>query len=110
MNNALNTLLDDSALRYGALMALIETGADMSLKAYAQTDDPKYIAGGTAGYGAVVYIFQRALRNDKLGRVNAFWNSFTTVSDVVAGMYMGETYTQTQLLGFGLISIGIFLI
>jgi multidrug transporter EmrE-like cation transporter len=106
----LTILVDDSAFRYAVLMGIIETGADGALKAYATTNNPNYLATTLAGYSSLLYVFQRALRNEKLGRVNAFWNAFTTVSNVGMGMAMGETYTGTQLLGFGLISAGIFMI
>jgi len=106
----LTVLVDDSAFRYAALMGCIETLADGSLKAYAQGDDVRYLGATVAGYSSIIYVYQRALRNEKLGRVNAFWNAFTTVSNVGMGMAMGETYSSTQLLGFGLISIGIFMI
>jgi len=106
----LTTLLDDSAFRYAVLMGIIETAADGSLKKYAQTNDGRFLASTVTGYGAILYVFQRALRSDKLGRVNAFWNAFTSISNVGMGMAMGETYTPTQLTGFLLISVGIFMI
>jgi multidrug transporter EmrE-like cation transporter len=106
----LTILVDDSAFRYAVLMGIIETGADGALKAYAKTDNTNYLATTVVGYGSLLYVFQRALKNEKLGRVNAFWNAFTTISNVGMGMAMGETYTGKQMLGFGLISIGIFLI
>jgi len=110
MGDIVERLLDDDALRFGVAMGAIETFADYCLKKYAQTDDIQALSGGIAGYSGVVYIFQRALRKEKLGRVNGFWNAFTTVSDVLVGMSMGESYTKKQLLGFALISIGIVLI
>jgi multidrug transporter EmrE-like cation transporter len=110
MGDIVQRLLDDDAMRFGVAMGAIETLADYCLKKYAQTDRLEYISGGLAGYSSVVYIFQRALRKEHLGRVNGFWNAFTTVSDVLVGMSMGEKYSQTQLIGFALISIGIVLI
>ena len=103
-------LLDDSAFRFALAMAAIETGADASLKMYAKTDNLNYLGATTAGYGSVIYLFQRALRKEKLGRVNAFWNACTTISDVAVGIAMGESYSEQQIVGFALISIGIFLI
>ena len=110
MVDLIERLLDDSAMRFGFLMGLIETFADYCLKKYAQTDGLQYILGGLGGYGGVVYVFQRALRKDNLGRVNGAWNAFTTISDLIVGMTMGEKYSITQLLGFILISCGILLI
>jgi multidrug transporter EmrE-like cation transporter len=106
----LEKLVDDSAFRYGVLMGLMETGADSALKAYAQTNNTNYLAITGTGYAAILYVFQNALRKNYLGRVNSHWNAFTTVSNVIAGSLMGETYSNTQYLGFALISLGIFLI
>jgi multidrug transporter EmrE-like cation transporter len=110
MVDLVQRLLDDSAMRFAMAMAIIETFADYCLKKYAQTDQTQYILGGLGGYGGVIYIFQRALRKDNLGRVNGAWNAFTTMSDVAVGMSMGEKYSITQLLGFIFISCGILLI
>lgn len=110
MGDLVQNLLDDDAMRFGVAMGAIETLADYCLKKYAQTDRLEYISGGLTGYGALVYVFQRALRKEHLGRVNGFWNAFTTVSNVLVGMSMGEKYTEKQLMGFALISCGIFLI
>lgn len=110
MGDLVERLLDDDAARFGAAMGAIETFADYCLKRYAQTDRLEYISGGLGGYSALIYVFQRALRKEKLGRVNAFWNAFTTVSNVAVGMSLGESYEPKQLIGFALISIGVFLI
>ena len=97
-------------MRFALVMASIETLADFFLKRYVQTDETGYLLGGIGGYGSVVYIFQRALRNEKLGRVNGAWNAFTTISDVFVGMFTGESYSVNQILGFILIACGIVLI
>jgi multidrug transporter EmrE-like cation transporter len=111
MGDAVERLLDDDALRFGVAMGAIETVADYCLKRYTQTEGLEYISATISGYSGVLYLFQRALRKgEKLGRVNAFWNAFTSVSNVLAGMALGETYSPKQLLGFALISTGIFLI
>jgi len=110
MGDIIHRLLDDNAMRFAAAMGLIETFADYCLKMYAKTEQPSFLLGGVGGYGGVVYIFQRALRNEKLGRVNGAWNAITTISDVLVGMFTGETYTVYQLLGFVLIACGVVLI
>jgi multidrug transporter EmrE-like cation transporter len=110
MVDLIERFLDDSAMRFATVMAIIETFADYCLKKYAQTDGLQYILGGLGGYGGVVYVFQRALRKDDLGRVNGGWNAITSISNVLLGMSMGEKYSMTQLLGFILISCGILLI
>ena len=110
MGDIIQRLLDDNAMRFAMAMAIIETFADFCLKMYAKTDQQSYLLGGVGGYGGVVYIFQRALRKEHLGRVNGAWNAITTISDVIVGMFTGENYSITQLLGFILIACGVVLI
>jgi multidrug transporter EmrE-like cation transporter len=110
MIDLIERLLDDSAMRFATVMAVLETFAVYCLKKYAKTDETQYILGGLGGYGGVVYVFQRALRMDYLGRVNGAWNAITSISNVLLGMSMGEKYSVTQLLGFILISCGVLII
>ena len=110
MGDIVEKLLDDDAMRFGVAMGAIETFADYCLKRYAQTDNTDFLAATVSGYGGILYLFQRALRKEKLGRVNAWWNAFTSISNVLAGMSLGEKYSETQMLGFALISCGIFLV
>jgi len=103
-------LLDDSAFRFAFAMATTETFADYNLKVYAQTDQPGNLATGVAGYGGVVYLFQRALRKDKLFRINNYWNALTSLSNTIVGVSMGEEINQMQMLGVALIVTGILLV
>ena len=91
-------------------MGLIETIGDFFLKKYALTDQVGYLFGTIGSYGGIIYIFQRALRIEKLGRVNGAWNAITTISNLLVGMSLGETYSITQLIGLVLIACGIILI
>ena len=110
MTDIVQRLLDDDAARFGAAMGAIETFADYCLKRYAQTDNPEFMAGAVSGYGAILYIFQRALRKEHLWRVNNYWNAFTGVSNTIIGVSMGESISQTQVLGVALITCGILII
>lgn len=110
MIDLVERLLDDSVMRFATVMAILETFADYCLKKYAKTDETQYILGGLGGYSGIVYVFQRALRKDDLGRVNGAWNAITTISNVLLGMSMGEKYSVTQFFGFILISCGILII
>jgi hypothetical protein len=104
------TLLDDSAFRFAFAMAGVETFADYNLKLYAQTDNTANILASTTGYAGIVYLFQRALRKDKLFRVNNYWNALTSLSNTIVGVSMGEEINQTQMLGVALIVTGILLV
>jgi multidrug transporter EmrE-like cation transporter len=110
MGDIVQRLLNDNAMRFAGAMALIETFADFCLKKYAMTDQSGFLFASLGGYGSIIYIFQRALRKEMLGRVNGGWNAFTTISNVLAGMSLGESYSFTQLVGFILIACGIILI
>jgi hypothetical protein len=66
--------------------------------------------GASGLYGVILYIFQRALRKESLGRVNSFWDASSNILDVFVGMLLGETFTGTQAIGFFLISCGILLV
>lgn len=110
MGDIVERLLDDDAARFGVAMGAIETFADYCLKKYAQTDNPEFLAATVSGYGGILYLFQRALRKESLYRTNNFWNAFTTISNTIVGVSMGEPITQRQVLGVALISAGIFLI
>ena len=106
----IETLLDDSAFRFAFAMAATETFADYNLKVYAQSDNPANIITGTTGYAGIVYLFQRALRKDKLFRVNNYWNALTSLSNTIVGVSMGEEINQMQMLGVALIVAGILLV
>lgn len=100
----------DNAFTTGASMAIIEAVADFNVKRYAQTDAPVNILGAGGLYGLILYIFQRSLRKESLGRVNSFWDACSNLLDVMVGIAMGESYTVRQGFGFILISIGILLV
>jgi len=102
--------INDEALRWAVLMTAIESVGDASLKQYAQTDDQKFFALGEVAYLGQGYVLQLALRNNKLGIVNAYWNGMTNITNGLIGMAMGETYTGYQIAGIGLITAGILLL
>ena len=110
MSEIIQKIFDDSAFQFALAMAALQTFADYNLKRYAQDDEPINIMGGTAGYAAIVYILQRALRNNKLYRVNNYWNAMTSITYTMLGVSMGEAITNTQILGVILIIVGVLLI
>jgi multidrug transporter EmrE-like cation transporter len=106
----MEAILADPTFKYAVALAAVETFADYNLKCFAKDDLPGHIFGGIAGYSAVVYILQQALRNNKLYRVNNFWNALTTLSDTVVGVSMGESISWRQMLGVAMIVLGILLV
>ena len=110
MSNFISFDIQREDLRYAAVLAAIETIADASLKKASQNPvevglDP---LGGSL-YLLQAYILQKSVMKNNLGIVNAYWNSATTVGDILVGMAYGETYTPKQLIGCGLIAIGILI-
>jgi multidrug transporter EmrE-like cation transporter len=111
INGIFTEKFSSEALRWALVMTGLETGADASLKQYAQGgNNPLFYAIGTIGYIAIAYVWSLALKNSKLGIVNAYWNGMTNVTNVLIGMSMGETYTIYQGIGILLITAGILLI
>jgi multidrug transporter EmrE-like cation transporter len=101
---------NDEALRWAVLMTMIESVGDASLKQYAQTEDTKFYGLGTASYILQAKVFSLALKDNKLGIVNAYWNGMTNITNGIIGMLMGETYTGYQVAGIALITAGILML
>jgi multidrug transporter EmrE-like cation transporter len=110
MSGVITAKINDEALRWAVVMTAIESVGDASLKQYAGTNDPKFFALGETAYLGQGYVLQLALRNNKLGIVNAYWNGMTNITNGLIGMAMGETYTGYQIAGIGLITAGILLL
>jgi len=110
INGILTEKFNDEALKWALLMTAIESVGDASLKQHAKTEKLEFFALGEAAYISQAYVFSKALKNNKLGIVNAYWNGMTNITDCLIGMAMGETYGTPQLVGIGLITVGILLI
>jgi multidrug transporter EmrE-like cation transporter len=111
INGIFTEKFSSEALRWGLVMAGIESVADASLKHYARGgNNPVFYGIGTIGYMAIAFVWSLALKNNKLGIVNAYWNGMTNVTCALIGMSMGETYTWIQGVGILFITIGILMI
>jgi multidrug transporter EmrE-like cation transporter len=111
INGIFTEKFNDEAFKYALAMTAIETIGDGALKISAKTDNyDKYFAVGEASYILNAFVFEKALKNNKLGITNAYWNAGTNITDCLIGMYLGETYTVYQFIGIGLITIGILMI
>ena len=110
INGVLTEKYNDEALRWAILMTAIESVGDASLKQYAKTDQIEFFVTGEAAYISQAYVLSKALNDNKLGIVNAYWNGMTNITNCLIGMAMGETYTVYQGVGVLLITAGILLI
>jgi multidrug transporter EmrE-like cation transporter len=110
INGIFTEKYNNEAFRWALLMAGIESVGDASLKQYARSDDPKFFVLGQISYFFIAYVFQLALRDNKLGVVNTYWNGMTNIGNTFIGMAMGETYTLYQLSGILLVTAGILMI
>jgi multidrug transporter EmrE-like cation transporter len=110
INGVLTDKYNDEAMRWALLMTAIESVGDASLKQYAKTDQIEFFVLGEASYISQAYVLSKALDDNKLGIVNAYWNGMTNITNCLIGMAMGETYGTSQLVGVGLITVGILLI
>lgn len=50
------------------------------------------------------------LQRGSLTLVNSNWDGISNVCTMIMGYMLGERFTQTQYLGLGLITVGLFLI
>lgn len=97
-------------IHYGLALTAIETLANVSLKEASQRPGAWLSPLGAALYLAIAYVLQMSIMKNNLGIVNAAWNSGTTVTAVLTGMWFGETYTYKQLAGVAFIALGVFMI
>ena len=97
-------------LQYAVVLTALESIADASLKAASQRPGAWLSPLAAILYILIAYVLQVAVIKNNLGIVNAGWNAGTSVSNVLIGMYFGETYTLKQLAGIAFIVFGIFMI
>lgn len=110
INGILTEKYNDEALRWAMLMTAVESVGDASLKQSARTGDNLFFATGAGAYLAQSAILREALKDNKLGITNAYWNGMTNITNALIGMAMGETYSVYQGIGILLITAGILLI
>lgn len=110
MSGLLTSKLNDEALRWALLMTAVESVGDASLRYSAQTKNNTAYWVGQGAYTTQAHILSLALKNNKLGIVNAYWNGLTNITNGLIGMAMGETYTSYQIAGIGLITAGILIL
>lgn len=111
INGILTEKYNDEALRWALLMTAIESVGDASLKQSARTpDDKAFFALGSTAYLAQSAVFREALKDNKLGITNAYWNGMTNITNALIGMAMGETYSLVQGVGILLITAGILIL
>ncbi len=111
INGILTEKYNDEALRWALLMTAIESVGDASLKQSARTEgDTAFLLTGVGAYNVQSLVLREALRTNKLGITNAYWNGMTNITNALIGMAMGETYAIHQGVGILLITAGILLI
>ena len=111
INGILTEKYNDEALRWALLMTAIESVGDASLKQSARTEgDVAFLLTGLGAYNIQAGVFREALRTNKLGITNAYWNAMTNITNTLIGMAMGETYSIHQGIGILLITAGILII
>jgi multidrug transporter EmrE-like cation transporter len=84
---------------------------DVSLKYYAQTENPALLGVGVVSYLGLTYVLQDALRTEKLAVVNGYWDAYSNLltSGVAIGV-LGEQVSMQQVIGLVLIGGGLFLL
>jgi len=94
------------------VMSAIEVFGDLNARWYAQTSDPKYLAGGVVGYLGVLYYLIKCLRTRNLLYVNGMWDGISTILESLAAyVILGDRLDSLeQYVGLGLIIAGLFLL
>jgi multidrug transporter EmrE-like cation transporter len=95
----------------GATLTAVELVGDVSLKQYAQTDNPLFLGVGVASYMGLTYVLQDALRTEKLAVVNGYWDAYSNILTTgVAVGFLGEELGVKQITGLLLIGAGLWLL
>jgi multidrug transporter EmrE-like cation transporter len=106
----MNGLTSKSSIA-GATLTAVELVGDVSLKYYAETDNPALLGVGVASYLGLTYVLQDALRTEKLSIVNGYWDAYSNfLTSVVAIGVLGEQVSMQQVIGLTLIGGGLFLL
>jgi multidrug transporter EmrE-like cation transporter len=93
-------------------LSAIEVFGDFSLRWYAQTNSPSYLASGVLGYAGVVFYLIKCFRKGNVLYVNSMWDSISTVIESLAAyVVLGDRLkTPTQYIGLSLIIAGIYML
>lgn len=93
------------------LLSVTEVFGDTSFRWYAQTNNPKYFAGGYAGYIGVIYYLIKSFRDDNVLYVNGMWDGLSgVIESAFAFFVLGDRFHEWyQYLGLVFILIGVFL-
>lgn len=87
----------------------IEVCADTAAKIDGETFNSDAVLYG--GYLSLAYVLRQVLPNNSIALTNAYWNAATNVTHLAIGkMYFGEEITTQQMIGIGVITVGILLV
>jgi len=93
-------------------LSAIEIFGDFSLRYYAETNKPQWLATGLVGYVGIVYYLIKCFRTGNVLYVNGMWDSTSTVMESLAAyIILGDRLDRIeQYVGLFLVVIGIFLL
>lgn len=91
------------------LLSAVEIFGDFNLRWYAQTDAPRYLAGGIAGYLGVLYYLIKSFRSDNVLYVNGMWDGISgLIESIAAYLLLGDRFeSPIQYVGLVLVVVGI---
>lgn len=101
MNGLVSWIENLDAVGGAVLLTAIECVGDRSAKLNGAI--PVYLS-----YNALAFVLPHLLKKNPLGLTNAYWNACTNVTGVLIGGYYGEALEFQQIVGVGLISVGIY--
>lgn len=94
----------------GVYLTLVEAVGDLHLKYYAQQGGVHNALIGTACYAGLEVILTKALQTNDLSITNGYWDGISNIVNTAVGMSAGEKPSSKQVVGLGLISIGLLLL
>lgn len=94
------------------LLATTEIFGDTSFRWFAQTNNPKYFAGGYAAYLGVIYYLIRAFRDNNILYVNGMWDGISTIIESTFAFFvLGDRFDfWYQYVGLLLTVVGVYLV
>jgi multidrug transporter EmrE-like cation transporter len=87
-------------------LTALSTVGDIGLKGYSLGNNQNGLILGLGCYGGVVLILSKILGTDGIAYTNNMWNAGTSIVETAVGVWTGEPFTNTNLVGVGMIIVG----
>jgi len=102
----------DWAFIHVTILSIVEIYGDFSLRFYAQTNKPHWLAQGVLGYIGVVYFLIQSFRYGNVLYVNGLWDGMSSIFESAAAYFILDDRLKhpRQYIGLILTIIGIVML